>query len=287
MLVRVVRIVAVALLTMVGVAHAQPVNDHLECYQVKDPLALAAVVDLASPQFGVDPGCRVSRAKYFCAPATKTVISAAAKKVPITPLPIGGPDAGDRVCYKMNCPIAAIADQTITDQFGTRTVSKFKASYLCTPAVKGPYRPTQTVSLRVAIDAPPGQVAPPPIVFQGAGGFKAIRAFGKHEGDYLTAVNPNGYEVTIKTGVFTYGTPEGPTDAWATWYQQVIAFGDMCATVSGEQCDADWQVSGLGRTGTVSAIAADGETLATWHFTDAWPSALGLDPRPRPASPVR
>jgi hypothetical protein len=56
MQVRTLGTVAVALFAVVSAAHAQPVNDHLECYQVKDPLALTAVVDLASPQFGHDAG---------------------------------------------------------------------------------------------------------------------------------------------------------------------------------------------------------------------------------------
>jgi len=32
-----------------ALVHAQAPNDHLKCYQVKDALNLAAVVDLASP----------------------------------------------------------------------------------------------------------------------------------------------------------------------------------------------------------------------------------------------
>ncbi|MEO7589845.1 MAG: phage tail protein, partial [Byssovorax sp.] len=285
MQVRTLGTVAVALFAVVSTAHSQPVNDHLECYQVKDPLALTAVVDLASPQFGLDPGCKVSKAKYFCAPAKKTVISATAKKVPIVPLPITGPDAGDRVCYKVKCPLpaTAIPDQVITDQFGTRTVSKFKASYLCTPAVKGPYRPTLGVGFRVEIDGALGQPALPPVLFDGGGGFGAIRSFSKHRGDPLPSANPAGNRVAVAPGVFTYGVATGPTDGWAAWYQQVQAFGATCATLSGEECNTNWLATGLGRSGTVSAIADDGETLATWHLTDAWPATIALD---GPTGPV-
>lgn len=124
-----------------ALVHAQAVKDHLKCYQVKDALNLAARVDLASPQFGLEAGCKVGKAKYFCVPAEKTVISAEDKKLkqPIVPLPVTGPDAGDRICYKVKCPAPAvpIADQTVTDQFGTRIATKFKASFVCTPAVKG------------------------------------------------------------------------------------------------------------------------------------------------------
>jgi hypothetical protein len=59
---------------------------------------------------------------------------------PITPLPVSAPPAGDdRVCYKVKCPKPAtpIPDQSVTDQFGNRTVTKFTASLLCTPAVRG------------------------------------------------------------------------------------------------------------------------------------------------------
>jgi hypothetical protein len=127
------------MLNVVGAAYAQVPNDHLKCYKVKDPLNLAAVVDLDSPQFGLEAGCKVSKAKYFCVPAEKTVISAMDKStnLPIIPLPVIGPNAGDRICYKIKCPTSVIPDQAVTDQFGARTITKFKASFLCTPAVKG------------------------------------------------------------------------------------------------------------------------------------------------------
>jgi hypothetical protein len=46
--------------------------------------------------------------------------------------------AEDRVCYKVRCPPGVdVADQLVTDQFGSRTLSRFKVSMVCTPAVKG------------------------------------------------------------------------------------------------------------------------------------------------------
>ena len=130
-------LVALTLLFLhAGPAHAQ-VADHLKCYKVKDPLKLRGTVDLDTPQFGVDPGCRISKAKLFCVPATKTNVAVTNKaKEPITPSPVTGPDPGDRICYTVTCP-TAVADQEVTDQFGTRTVEKLKASLVCTPAVKG------------------------------------------------------------------------------------------------------------------------------------------------------
>src|SRR5262249_23681042 len=65
---------------------------------------------------------------------------------PITPLPIEGgassarPD--DRICYKIKCeePSTPIGDQAATDQFGSRTLTKLKASLVCTPAFEGSAR---------------------------------------------------------------------------------------------------------------------------------------------------
>jgi hypothetical protein len=134
----------VSLLVLSSSGPAGAADDHLKCYQIKDPLNLAAVVDLDSPQFGgLQAGCKVGKAKYFCAPAEKTVIFAEDKKThsPISPLPVGGPDAGDRICYKVKCPTGlVIPEQPLTDQFGVRPVGKYKVSYLCTPAVTTSYQ---------------------------------------------------------------------------------------------------------------------------------------------------
>ncbi len=138
------RPLAVAVLFLVGTvvsARAQ-VSDHLKCYQVRDPLSLKGTADLNTSAFGLDPGCKISKTKFFCVPGTKTNIAVIDKttKLPITPLPVSGPDPGDRVCYKAKCPVAVIPDQAITDQFGTRTVTTFKAAYLCTPAVRSTFQ---------------------------------------------------------------------------------------------------------------------------------------------------
>src|SRR5690349_8968043 len=100
-------IIAVAMLVLWTVSARAQVADHLKCYTIKDPVALTGVVDLSSPQFGAEPGCRISRAHFFCVPASKSVVSAMdnATGMPITPLPVSGPDAGDRVCYKLKCPV--------------------------------------------------------------------------------------------------------------------------------------------------------------------------------------
>jgi hypothetical protein len=134
-------LVFVVLVAVVAPARAQ-VADHLECYKLKDLLKLSATADLESPQFGLDSGCSISKAKLFCVPATKTNVSVTNKAtgLPIAPLPFAtAPQAGDQICYKVKCPprITPIADQSATDQFGNRTVSRLKGDMLCVPAVKG------------------------------------------------------------------------------------------------------------------------------------------------------
>jgi len=127
-------------LSMMWVASAGgQVADHLKCYKVTDPLKLSGTADLDTPQFGPDAGCAISKkARLFCVSATKTNVAVVDKKTgtPLTPLPISGPDPGDRICYKAKCPNIP-ADQSVTDPFGNRILSKLKATLLCTPAVKG------------------------------------------------------------------------------------------------------------------------------------------------------
>jgi hypothetical protein len=129
-------------------------SDHLQCFKVKDPVNLKATVDLSSPQFGPYAGCTVSKAQFFCVPAAKVVREAKDKKTgqPITPLSIAGTDAGDRVCYKLKCPDDPPPDTEISDQFGTRTVAKFKTVMLCTPAIKG--QPTTTTTTTTTMCVP-------------------------------------------------------------------------------------------------------------------------------------
>ena len=134
-------LVALALSMTPATRAAAQVPDHLECYKIRDPLKLAGIVDLNSPQFGRETGCKVSAAKLFCVPASKVVVSAVNKATgtPITPLSFWAPPApADRICYKMKCPRPTPPDQQVTDQFGTRVLSNLRPSLLCTPAVPGP-----------------------------------------------------------------------------------------------------------------------------------------------------
>jgi Protein of unknown function (DUF1566) len=137
------------------------IADNLKCYQMKDVLNLSGTADLNTPHFGVDPGCKISKAKFFCVPGTLTNANVVDKttKQPITPLTISGSDPGARVCYKVKCPtpITAIPDQVVTDEFGTRTVTKFKSSLVCAPAVEGTPVPTPSPTT-----TPTSTATPPP-----------------------------------------------------------------------------------------------------------------------------
>ncbi|MBI5506170.1 MAG: hypothetical protein HY899_15350 [Deltaproteobacteria bacterium] len=113
--------------------------DHLECYKIKDGSRIAGSVDLTSAQFGYQPGCRVAKGMQFCVPVSKNVTGLTVNGQTATPLPVYGPPVtDDRICYKIVCPklLVPIADQIVTDQFDSRTISRFKASMMCTPAIK-------------------------------------------------------------------------------------------------------------------------------------------------------
>lgn len=113
-------------------------DDHLQCFKIRDPIRLKGLVDLDSPQLGLDEDCKIRKAKFFCVPVTKTVTEVQDGGDPLTPLPFSGaPAPGDRICYTVRCPKDELPDQFVTDQFGQRTLEKLKAQLVCTPAVKG------------------------------------------------------------------------------------------------------------------------------------------------------
>ncbi len=115
------------------------VVDHLKCYKIKDPNKLSGKVDLNSPQFGLEPGCRIAKTKRFCVPVKKTVISASVNGTVITPSPVAGQNlVDDYVCYTIICATTPPASAKVQDQFSTRTFTKFKASEVCVPARKVP-----------------------------------------------------------------------------------------------------------------------------------------------------
>jgi hypothetical protein len=133
-------IAAATTLTAASVSLAQTF-DHLTCFKAKDAAKFAATVnlDVLQDQFEPPGECKVAgKAKLFCAPTQKEVTSFVVDKQPSTPLTIAATgEAIDRVCYKVKCPKQDIASELVSDQFGSRDLSKFKAQLLCTPAIKG------------------------------------------------------------------------------------------------------------------------------------------------------
>ena len=136
-------VISLAALVLATSSQAQ-VSDHLKCYKVKDPLKLSGTLGLISSQFDAEAGCQVSSTALFCVPAVTSnpIVRNHATKPPqpITPLPLSAGAAGvDRICYKVKCPkrTVAIPDQSVTDEFGNRTLSKLTTTLVCTPTVKG------------------------------------------------------------------------------------------------------------------------------------------------------
>ncbi len=122
-------------------SHAQlPTTDHYVCYKITDPLKVAGIVDLDTSRLGLASGCKLGKAVELCVPTEKRVVNARsnATKAPIDPLDaVGLPAPGDRICYQVSCPKPQPPDQAMTDQFGSRTLTKLKANRVCTPAFAG------------------------------------------------------------------------------------------------------------------------------------------------------
>ncbi|MFQ5478204.1 MAG: hypothetical protein ACE5E4_06265 [Candidatus Binatia bacterium] len=162
-------LVAVMLAFPVREANAQLLFDHLKCYKVKDNAKFVAEATLTAlqAQFGVQDCAIKGRAKMFCVPADKQVTKFSDRtKPPLTPASFPGQElSDDRICYRLKCPKVAIQPETVTDQFGTRDVEKFKPMMLCTPAYKGapatttttapPATTTTTTTTTVQQDFPP------------------------------------------------------------------------------------------------------------------------------------
>jgi len=114
-------------------ANAQD-HDHLKCFKIRDEMTFrSAAVDLdaLAAEFGLESCTIKGRAKEFCVPVTKDVTSIDGGSViaaDAEPLTLG------RLCYKLRCAASTVAPQVVADQFGTRTISRFKAFELCTPA---------------------------------------------------------------------------------------------------------------------------------------------------------
>jgi hypothetical protein len=147
------RILLLALALAAAPAAAQPVFDHLKCYAVRDSLGsgeyTADLYPKDTTNFVVEPGdvivggvltrgCRIRLpAKFFCTDVDKR--NARSTRPPFDPAQwtVDGPEAGDRLCYKLRCPPVGAKTLGVIDQFGTRSISVTgKPMWLCTPVVR-------------------------------------------------------------------------------------------------------------------------------------------------------
>ncbi len=122
-----------------GKAQAQA-NDHLTCYKIRGEGKLKGLLDIETPDVGLAAGCKITKPKFFCAPATRGNVAVldTITRTPVTPLPLIAPPApSSRICWQVKCPAPYPPDQLVTDQFGTQTLSRLRTKFLCTPAVLG------------------------------------------------------------------------------------------------------------------------------------------------------
>jgi hypothetical protein len=115
------------------------VFDHYKCYKIKTKEKLTGVVDLEAlqSQFGLEQGCKITKAREFCVPVSKTVRQLDTKGT-LTPNPlfVGVDLTQDIICYQIKCAKPSILPQQVADQFGTRTFEFKTAFQLCAPAEK-------------------------------------------------------------------------------------------------------------------------------------------------------
>jgi hypothetical protein len=134
-----VRQIAFALV-VTWAASAAAIPDHLKCYKVKDSQAKAKYTANVEG-LTVETGCTVKvPGKLLCV---------AAEKSGVTPTPPGGGGTGqpnDFVCYKLKCPKGTVPPVSVSDQFGTRTVTPGTAKFICAPLGAAPTTTTTATS---------------------------------------------------------------------------------------------------------------------------------------------
>lgn len=150
---------ALGLVGLGGVAGAQPVFDHMKCYAVRDSIGGRQFTGDLHPKdlakFTVEPGdvivggklvpgCRVRLpAKFFCIDVDPRNMRSASAPFDPTQWTVRGPEAGDRLCYKLQCPPVGEKQLDVVDQFGTRRISvRGKTQWFCTPVLR-PASPTE------------------------------------------------------------------------------------------------------------------------------------------------
>src|SRR2546427_7927294 len=120
------RYIALSVLLVTAMAHAQTA-DHLKCYKVKPDTKVKGLVDLLPEREGLLPerDCKVVGPTLFCVAVEKT-------NVRVEPPPPGapaGPQASERLCYKLKCPKPFPSPVVASDQFGTFNLT-FKGTSL-------------------------------------------------------------------------------------------------------------------------------------------------------------
>jgi type 1 fimbria pilin len=105
------------------------VPDHLACYKIKDSHAKATYTANVSGLV-VQSGCTIKvPGAMACVPASKTNV---------TPIPRGGGGVGRPngfTCYKVKCPKTTFTPVTVSDQFGSRSVTPSTTQLVCAPDV--------------------------------------------------------------------------------------------------------------------------------------------------------
>jgi hypothetical protein len=120
-------LIAFSLMPVLSVRARAQTPDHLKCYKIKDsaPKALYTA-DLQG--LAPEPGCHIKvPGTMLCVPTTKANVQ------PTPPGAPAGSAAGAFVCYKVKCVPGTLAPISVSDQFGTRTVTPKVAKLLCAP----------------------------------------------------------------------------------------------------------------------------------------------------------
>jgi len=133
-------LVLAALTALTSSAHAQML-DHLKCHKVKDPLKLKATADFTALQSQFSgQNCQIGKPKLFCIPATKSnVMPPAAVQFDVN----GQQLENAFISYAAKC-VGTYPDTGVTDQFGSRTETKYVTSFICAPAMLGTVTTTTT-----------------------------------------------------------------------------------------------------------------------------------------------
>jgi hypothetical protein len=115
--------------------------DHLKCHKMKDSLKLKATADFNALQAQYSAqGCVIGKAKLYCIPATKSNVT----PPEAAPFVVDGQQLDNGfICYNVKC-LDVPPDAALTDQFGSRTLTKLKSAMICAPAIQGTVTTTTT-----------------------------------------------------------------------------------------------------------------------------------------------